>query len=188
MSLPKRLYDTFCKVKSCSVVVEGKTTPEALQEFQDLVNEAQPVDDVEEQQKNMVKSMYHSNHIGFMRYVSDDRNRVGALVLLTESKRIVDYFNLRNKVHISWDRENKRYTASLHNRIGVAANNASTTNTRSKDKYNNKNGRHKASQFNSKGVKSKRHQWVKKQSVTTPEQAAELAKGASTSWADNSSS
>jgi len=37
------------------------------------------------------------------------KNNVLPCILWTESKRIVNYFNLQGRVHISWDKELKRY-------------------------------------------------------------------------------
>ena len=116
MSLPKSLYDTYKELCKCSVVTGGSVTAESLAEFQTLVNKAQPtVDNVEgTHHRSLVKSMYLSNPVGFMQYVSTFKNRVCALVLWTESKRIVRFFNLQGKVHLSWDPVKQEYLAVEH--------------------------------------------------------------------------
>jgi hypothetical protein len=116
MSLPKRLYDLYREIRQCQVVSSGEVNTDSLLAFQNLVNAAQPVkDNVEEQAyRQLTKAMYHSNPVGFMQYISTSKNRVGALVLWTESKRIVQYFGLRNRVHLSWDPVQSQYLAVPH--------------------------------------------------------------------------
>ncbi len=114
MALHKRLYDCY-KLVTKSRLVSGDVSEDTIAEFQTLLNNAQPVDDVEElARRSLVKSMYYSNQEGFMRYISSSANRVSALILWTESKRIVRFFNLQGKVHLSWNDETNQYVAQKH--------------------------------------------------------------------------
>ena len=114
MALHKRLYDCYKLVTKCKLVA-GDTSDDAITEFQTLLNNAQPVDDVEELAKrSVVKGMYYSNQEGFIRYISTTANRVSALILWTESKRIVKFFNLQGRVHLSWNDETNTYVAQKH--------------------------------------------------------------------------
>jgi len=116
MSLPKRLYDLYRQISQCPLVQTGEVTDETLEEFQNLLNEAQPqMDNPEEHAyRSLTKSMYHSNPVGFIKYISVSRNRVSALILWTESKRIVRFFSLQGRVHLSWDPTTQNYIASHH--------------------------------------------------------------------------
>lgn len=114
MALPKRLYDCYKLVTKCKLLA-GDTSDDAITEFQTLLNNAQPVDDVEELAKrSLTKGMYYSNQEGFIRYISTTSNRVSALILWTESKRIVKFFDLQGKVHLSWNDETNTYVAQKH--------------------------------------------------------------------------
>lgn len=113
MSLPKRLYEVYKKVNSCDLVVNKNVTDETIAEFVALINEAQPlVDNTEEQhQRTFTRQLYYCNCNNFANYVSSSRNKVGALVLWTESKRIIQYFGLQKLIHLSWNNEAQLYTA-----------------------------------------------------------------------------
>ena len=91
MSLPKNLYTIYRALSNCTAVTTQVINDQTLLEFQTLVNQAQPnAADVEgNTQRAFTKSLYYSNPIGFMHYITMTRNRVAALVLWTESKRIV---------------------------------------------------------------------------------------------------
>lgn len=115
MALPKKLYDCFKQITK-SKLLANDTSDDAITEFQTLLNSAQPLadDHVENAQRSIVKSMYYSNQDGFMRYISSSANRVSALILWTESKRIVNFFELHGRVHLSWNDETSSYVAQRH--------------------------------------------------------------------------
>jgi hypothetical protein len=116
MSLLKRFYDIYCKISQCPIVVNNNITIESLKEFQDLINESQPeINNIEENAfRSLTKSIYFMNPIGFIKYISVSRNRVGYLVMWTESKHIIRYFGLQGRVHLSWNKETQKYIASKH--------------------------------------------------------------------------
>ncbi len=109
MSLPKRLYTPY---KAILALVKNSSVDDFNQQLENLLNEAQPTNDVERAQQALVKSMYYSNPRGFMRYINTHDNKVGALVLWTESKRIVRRFDLYKTVHLSWNKETQRYVVN----------------------------------------------------------------------------
>jgi hypothetical protein len=114
MSLPKRLHDLFKEVASSGLVTTKNVTVENLLEFQNLLNQSLPTTPEEIAHKELIRSMHYSNPVGFVKYISLARNRVGALVLYTESKYISKFFGLKGKAHISWDEEKKAYTVTHH--------------------------------------------------------------------------
>jgi hypothetical protein len=126
MSLPQRLYQVYSDLKNSVLVQTQNATDENMLAFQQLLNQATPISEKEEAQRELVRGMYYSNPVGFMRYVSLSRNRVGGLVLWTESKRMARYFNLQGRVHISWSEENKNYAVTRH--VPRAQRNPSTEN------------------------------------------------------------
>ncbi len=109
MSLPKRLYELFRELLETELVKSRKATAETMLAFQNLLNQANPTSEAESAQHELVRGIYFSNPGSFAEYLRDRRNRAGALVLWTESKRIAKFFNLDGVVHISWDETEKNY-------------------------------------------------------------------------------
>ena len=114
MSLPQRLYELFREVANCALVLTRQATPENMQSFEALLNKSWPVDDAETNQRTLVRAMYNSRQRGFYDYVAAGRNRVGALVLWTESKCIARFFGLNGVVHISWNEDAHTYAVSSY--------------------------------------------------------------------------
>jgi hypothetical protein len=114
MSLPQRLYELYREVAACELVESRRATPENMLVFQDLLNKTWPVDEAETHQRTLVRAMYNSRQRGFVDYISVSKNRVGALILWTESKSIARYFGLSGVVHISWNEESHTYTVSTY--------------------------------------------------------------------------
>lgn len=115
MSLPKRLYENYRAIQKCGLIQKDVFNDEDILEFEQLLNNAQPRDDIEAAQQYVIKGMFYSNQKGFIRYISNRQNRVGGLILWTESKRIAAYFNLMGRVHIGWDKVTSSYKVTLHN-------------------------------------------------------------------------
>jgi len=117
MSLPKQLYDTYKLILGCDLVQNKNVTKESIDRFETLLNEAIPANDTPlSAQMALVRMMYHSNKNGFIRYISNYYNHVSALILWTESKRIVKFFDLLNVVHIRWDNDNHKYVVSKYDK------------------------------------------------------------------------
>jgi hypothetical protein len=110
MSLPKRIYELGKAIANSDLVVTKIASYENMQAFQHLLNQSFPVDEKEAAQRELVRSMYYCNPFGFLQYISVSRNRVKALILWTESKRIARFFDLNRCVHISWSEETGAYT------------------------------------------------------------------------------
>ncbi len=114
MSLPKRIYELEREIASCDLIAKGIVTDESMLAFQNLLNQSWPSNTVETAQRDLVRSMYYSNPQEFTRYVSLHKNKVRALILWTESKRIAKFFDLYGRVHISWNEETNSYVVARH--------------------------------------------------------------------------
>ncbi len=112
MSLPKRLYDLYRDITSTSLVRKGEVTAENMTAFENLINQSNPVDDQEVAQRALVRGMYYGNPAGFLTYISISQHRARALILWTESKRIARFFNLGEKIYISWSNDTNSYTVA----------------------------------------------------------------------------
>lgn len=114
MSLPKRLYDLFRELQASDLVQSKSATDENLLAFANLLNSCNPADGEETAHRNIVRGMYYSNPVGFLKYIGQDRNRVGALVLYTESKCIAKNLNLKGVAHIKWDETTHIYSVTKY--------------------------------------------------------------------------
>jgi hypothetical protein len=103
MSSSTGLTDVFHKISACSLVTTKNSTEENIKEFEDLLNEAQPKTSEARGQKSMVQFMYYSNPTNFINYVNKLENKVGSIILYTESKRIAKFFSIQREVYIKWD-------------------------------------------------------------------------------------
>jgi hypothetical protein len=130
MSVPKRLYDLFRSIENCDLVKRKSATKESMTEFERLLNESCPSTAEEGHHKDLVWAMYQSNQYEFINYVSMMQNRVGALILYTESKKIAKFFDVGALVHIRWDLEKKSYSVEPFVRRTERPNNYSRTNPR----------------------------------------------------------
>ncbi len=114
MSLPKRIYELGKAIANSDLVLTKSPTPQNIAQFRDLLNQSFPVDEKEAAQRELVRSMYYCNPFGFLQYISISRNRVKALILWTESKRIARFFELNRCVHISWNETTGLYDVVLY--------------------------------------------------------------------------
>jgi hypothetical protein len=114
MALPQRLYNLYRKISDCALVKEKKATSSNIVEFQDLLNESTPVTDEEGVQKRLILDIYHSNTVGFLKYVKDYHNRVSPLILYAETRAIVDFFELQGCIHLLWDDKNSKFVVSKY--------------------------------------------------------------------------
>jgi len=181
MALPKQLYDTYKEVCQCPLVMGAEATTENLLTFQTLINTAQPAsDNVEGQaQRALTKAMYYSNPIGFMHYISTTRNRVAALVLWTESKRIVRFLNLQGRVHLSWNAEKQQYIAMPHVK-SIHVDETHSKHSEEQTKHSEEQNRRPrnsnySSRHNSATAWQNRHVMASKSKSTTKQSWADIA-------------
>jgi hypothetical protein len=173
MSLPKRIYDLYRELQASTLVETKNATPDNMLAFGNLLNQCSPTTPEEVAQRDLVRGMYYSNPVGFLKYVGLARNRVGALVLYTESKRIAKFFGLQGRVHISWAEDTNTYNVTAHvpreQRPGYVAPDPATQDAEApqeefkqvqtrREKYVNRNRAQKGQPLlnEPKGVKSKK--------------------------------
>jgi hypothetical protein len=100
--------------------------PNFGQEFEQLLNDAQPRDDYEAGMSDMVKKLYFRGYVesaGFLRSIAN--SELSCLVLWTESKAIVKHFRLHGIWYIQHNREEHTYSVtpfvSTQRQEGVAS-------------------------------------------------------------------
>ncbi len=109
MSLPKNLYMSYQAILE---LVKDKTVENFNQRLEELLNAAQPTNDFERGEQSFARRLYYSNPDAFTKYVNTPKNRAGAVILWTESKRIVRRFGLYKTVHLSWNKDTQRYVVN----------------------------------------------------------------------------
>ena len=117
MSVNKRLYTVYKKLLSCQLVDKFLADERTMEEFANLLNEASPNTPEEEAQRDLLLQLLYSNVWGFSRYLFNDKNRAGALILWTEGKYIAQFFKLDGLVHIKWTTD-KKYTVEKYIPVG----------------------------------------------------------------------
>ena len=109
MSLPAKLYNTFRQIQKSALVTRNDYTESDIVDFVALLNSAQPKEGNELVQYMFARSMFNSNKESYIKYISNKESNVSALILWTESKVIVRYFGIQQKVYLGWDSELKSY-------------------------------------------------------------------------------
>ena len=85
----------------------GKITQPMLDEFVNLLNDAQPTDDMERGSKKIVLSMFFKSKRSFGEFVR--KSGMHELVLYTPGFNIVGHFGLERLVKLQWDDETSRF-------------------------------------------------------------------------------
>ena len=108
---PGYLVSSYNNIRNSKLITEKKLTEESVAEFQKYLNEAQPENATECNQRSLVQFLYRKNPMSFCKFLV--KSRVNHLILWTESKYIARHFGLQGVVYIKWN-ENK-YECSMHN-------------------------------------------------------------------------
>lgn len=100
----RNLIDIYKKIKECKLVQEKKVTAENMAVFVSLINSSLNGRSVEYQ---TFRYLYLANPNGFFRYIRD--SNAEHMILWTESKIIVRWFDLRDYIYLDYDRKMSRY-------------------------------------------------------------------------------
>jgi len=114
MSIHNRLYNCYKKLLSCPLVKSKEVNEENLTEFENVLNTSLPNGSDEVAMHNFCRSMYYSNPIGFVKYVTYYKNKVSSLILWTESRKLVRHFGLQGLVHVSWNKDTGKYVVNKY--------------------------------------------------------------------------
>jgi hypothetical protein len=116
LSPPKYLYENYNALRCSDLILNKSLSPESIQEFQKLLNAAQPDshDDNDNMMRAFVQFLYRKNPTNFCGFLI--RSRLSPLILWTEAKCIVRHFGLRGALYIKWGET--RYECSLHRSAG----------------------------------------------------------------------
>lgn len=111
MSLPKQLIDSFTEIKK-SRAVQNDFSEDALQEFASILNRAIP-----SPLNSSAYAVYRFNRFKYLankdRFIADikDFQPYDSLILWTDFGNILEYFNLKQKFFLGWDKMKNKYRA-----------------------------------------------------------------------------
>ena len=112
MKLPRSLYVGYNLLKKSRVAVRKENDEEALEFFQNILNEAQPSTPEDLLLHKFVKGMYNENKYKFIAFIKNTSHE--CLVLWTESKSIVNCLGLRGVVYVKWTGKETLYSVSQY--------------------------------------------------------------------------
>ena len=104
--IPNNLSSAFRKIQK-SPILHGEVTDIEVKRFEDLLNKALPSSQDNYDLFLFIKEMFHNNKNKFLKFI--ENSDYNCFILWTENKTIMNRLNLRKKVYIKWDQENKQY-------------------------------------------------------------------------------
>jgi hypothetical protein len=111
VSFPDNVLNAYKVIKNSTLITNNLLTDESIKEFQDTLNQAQPINDIDKTMFETFRLLYRST-IEFDRFIV--KNKIKHLILWTESKSIVRHFNLYGLVYVKWNTDTNMYNCSLH--------------------------------------------------------------------------
>jgi hypothetical protein len=112
---PKNLFENFNCIKYCDLVKNKVHTDDALAEFESCLNDAQPITESDGQMELFCKNLYRGKPEMFVNLIKNRNSE--CLVLWTESKQIVRFFQLYGFIYIQYNKETRRYKVLKHRRL-----------------------------------------------------------------------
>lgn len=109
MELFKSLSQIYNNICNCQIIQNSIINENSINELQNLFYSLCACCNNNLDSYYFIRNAYNSNQEGFTRYISNYRNRLVPLILCTESKRIVQHFQLKNRVHINWNANSHCY-------------------------------------------------------------------------------
>ena len=104
--IPNNLSSSYRKIQK-SPVLQGDTSDIEIKRFEDLLNKALPSEHDNYDLFLFIKELFHNNKNKFLKFI--ENSDYNCFILWTENKTIMNRLNLRKKVYIKWDSENKNY-------------------------------------------------------------------------------
>lgn len=106
----RRIYKSLL---SSRVISQRESDPEALQYFEKCCNESLPINDHENDLRDLVRNLYYTDKTAFKSCTSKNSH----LILLTEARAVVVHFGVQNLIYIEWDKDNKQYHVVKNTRV-----------------------------------------------------------------------
>lgn len=94
-----KLVAAYKRLES-SELVSGSITQETMDKFASICNSILPIEDSEIEIRSVIRELYVSNPVGFIKCLTD---RTRHYILLTEGIQISHEFDIHNHVEIKWN-------------------------------------------------------------------------------------
>lgn len=104
--IPNNLSSAFRKIQK-SPIMHGEVTDVEVKKFEDLLNKALPSSQEDYTLFLFIKELFHNNKNKFLKFI--ENSEYSCFIAWTENKCIMNRLNLRGRVYIKWDQENKQY-------------------------------------------------------------------------------
>ena len=112
---PDYLFSNYASAFESDLIKKKIFSQENIFAFEELLNAAQPTDERDSLLRACVRQMYFANPNGFMRFIMHSNSRLNALVMWTESKRIVHHFGIKGLVYVKWNGD--KYLVEMHRNV-----------------------------------------------------------------------
>jgi len=112
--LPSRLRQNYDAIRNTDTIVNKNLNVSDIEKIQQLINDAQPQNEIEETMRTTVQYLYRRDPNNFYQFLV--KNHLFHLVLWTEAKRMSRHFRLNKFIHIHWN--GNSYDCSQHTNFG----------------------------------------------------------------------
>jgi len=107
MRLPRSLYNGYNSLRNSKLVVKRNNDDDALTYFQNILNNAQPVDYDDVVLYKFVRGLYNENRHKFISFIRN--TSFECLIMWTDARSIVNFLGLRWLIRIKWQNEYKTF-------------------------------------------------------------------------------
>lgn len=106
-TIPKRLLNAYTQLQKSRLVSKKHFDNDALLHFEKLLNSSLPTTEYENHIYYFIKDLYHNNINYFNMFVHN--SNIQCFILYTNNKNIIEHFNLKYKIYINWNKNDKKY-------------------------------------------------------------------------------
>jgi hypothetical protein len=106
-TLPKRVQNAYFQLLKSRLISKNHYDNDAINHFEKLLNSSLPQTDYENHIYYFVKDLYYDDKVKFLNYINN--SNLQPLILYTNNKNIINHFNLKFKLYINWDKNEKKY-------------------------------------------------------------------------------
>jgi len=107
---PRELTSNYELLTKCRLVIEKDYSESSLKEFENLLNDSQPINDEQKATFNVIYELYKKDKREFVKYISIAK--FGHLILWCDGYTIVKWFNLDNILYLRYT--DNSYVATRH--------------------------------------------------------------------------
>jgi len=130
-TIPKRVQNAYFQLKKSRLISKNQYDNDAILHFENLLNSSLPSNDYENHIYYFIKDLYYDNKLKFLNYINE--SNLQSLILYTNNKNIIDHFDLKYKIYINWDKNEKKYIVEKFKKKYKSSNSSELSNISSND-------------------------------------------------------